>query len=589
MIVVSLLVAAISIYVAPSGLRELRRWANEVREDLVINILQPGRFTKLEPNLTLHIRQRGPYGQLRGIFIDDQRDPKERATVLTHIPRALEHLAEVLVDPRRRERAVLLALLCYVTLWTLYGVLAKGSQDLHFDMGELVAWSREPALGYPKHPPFAAWLVKAWFSVFPLTDWAYYLLGVVNAAVALWIVWKLAARFLDGEKRVAAVALLTLVPFFNFHALKFNVNTVLIPLWAATTWWFLRAFETRSTAFAALAGLGAGAALLGKYWSIALLAGLGLAALVDSRRSSYFASAAPWVTIGVATLVLTPHLAWLLANYSTPFAYAAERVATAGFSNTLMAVLGYIGGIVGYTAVPVAAALVAARPSIAGIADTLLPSTADRRFVAVAFWAPLLLPAVVALAAGTGLSSLWVMPALTLLPVVLLSSPLIVISRVALIRLLAVAVALPVVATLAAPAIAIAIHRAGVVPLYATHYRLMARAIEQAWRAASDRPLRLVGSDPDTVNGVVPYLADRPSTMDVLRPERTPWAGEPRIAREGVALICPVDVVLCVRTIEARAAGGLAARRTEVEFVRRHFGVAGKPSRYLIIIMPPQP
>jgi hypothetical protein len=48
-------------------------------------------------------------------------------------------------------------------------------------------------------------------------------------------------------------------------------------------------------------------------------------------------------------------------------------------------------------------------------------------------------------------------------------------------------------------------------------------------------------------------------------------------------------VVLCVRTIEARASGGLAARRTEVELVRRHFGVAGKPARYLIIIIPPQP
>ena len=47
-IVVSLLVAAISIYVSPWGLRELRRWATEVRADLVSNIVQPGRFTKLE-------------------------------------------------------------------------------------------------------------------------------------------------------------------------------------------------------------------------------------------------------------------------------------------------------------------------------------------------------------------------------------------------------------------------------------------------------------------------------------------------------------------------------------------------------------
>src|ERR1700736_4257569 len=80
--VVSLLVAAISIYVSPWGLRELRRWATEVRADLVGNIVQPGRFSKIEERLPLHIQERLPDGQLRGIFIDDQRDPKERATIL---------------------------------------------------------------------------------------------------------------------------------------------------------------------------------------------------------------------------------------------------------------------------------------------------------------------------------------------------------------------------------------------------------------------------------------------------------------------------------------------------------------------------
>jgi lipopolysaccharide export system permease protein len=81
-IVVSLLVAAISTYISPWGLRQLRQWANSVREDLVANVVQPGRFTKIEANLTLHIRERRPNGQLLGIFIDDQRNPKERATIL---------------------------------------------------------------------------------------------------------------------------------------------------------------------------------------------------------------------------------------------------------------------------------------------------------------------------------------------------------------------------------------------------------------------------------------------------------------------------------------------------------------------------
>ena len=69
---------------------------------------------------------------------------------------------------------------------------------------------------------------------------------MVLATFALWVAWRVSERYLDGEKRVAGLLLLTFIPFFNFHALKFNANTVLIPLWALTTWCFLRSFETRN-------------------------------------------------------------------------------------------------------------------------------------------------------------------------------------------------------------------------------------------------------------------------------------------------------------------------------------------------------
>src|SRR5215468_366179 len=202
----------------------------------------------------------------------------------------------------------------YCALWSLYGAIAKGSQDIHFDMGEMVAWSRETFWGTPKHPPFGAWLVSAWFGIFPLADWAYYLFAMVLATLALWIAWKVAGRYLDADKRIVGVALLTLVPFFNFHALKFNANTVMLPLWAATTALFLRSFETRRAGVAALAGLAAAAAMLGKYWSVVLLLGLGIAALADPRRGPYFRSPAPWVTILVGVAALAPHAAWLYAH-----------------------------------------------------------------------------------------------------------------------------------------------------------------------------------------------------------------------------------------------------------------------------------
>jgi lipopolysaccharide export system permease protein len=81
--VVALLVAGIAAYLSPRCLRELNQWVNEIRADLVTHIVQPGRFVPLASGaVTLQIRERLPNGQLLGIFIDDQRNPKERATFL---------------------------------------------------------------------------------------------------------------------------------------------------------------------------------------------------------------------------------------------------------------------------------------------------------------------------------------------------------------------------------------------------------------------------------------------------------------------------------------------------------------------------
>ena len=82
--------------------------------------------------------------------------------------------------------------------------------------------------------------------LFPIRDWSYYLLAMVYAAIGLWIAWRLFERYLDPGKRIVALACLTLVPYFNFHGLRFDHNAVLGPLWAATTLCFIRSFETRS-------------------------------------------------------------------------------------------------------------------------------------------------------------------------------------------------------------------------------------------------------------------------------------------------------------------------------------------------------
>jgi 4-amino-4-deoxy-L-arabinose transferase-like glycosyltransferase len=493
------------------------------------------------------------------------------------MPQPIHTLRSALIDPARRERAVLVSLGVYVVLWTIYGTIAKSSQGLHPDMTELIAWSRDLAWGY-KHPPLAALIVRLWFSVLPVAEWSYYLLAMLMPAIALWIVWRLSADYLDIEKRVVGLALLTFIPFFNFHALKFNVNTVLMPLWAVTTLWFLRSYKTRSALFAALAGIGAAGCMLGKYWSVFLLAGLALAALIDQRRAAYFRSTASWITIAAGLAVLAPHLLWLYRDGFTPFEYAVYVHGAKAFSDTVIAALGYLAGSVGYAAIPVIIVLVVTRPSRATIVDMAWPAGADRRLAAAAFWAPLLLPAAGALLSGIELTSLWSMSAWTLLPVLLLSPPAVIVKENDTRRILAGAVLLPLVMLIASPVIAIIALRNGPSPATA-QAGLLAEEVERLWLETTLQPLRFVSGDAGLANGVISYAAGRPRALSEMPP---PDAAD--LAHSGQAVVCFADDAKC-RAAGSALAGG---RIVENEIVRNFLRFPGKPQRYTIFIVPPR-
>jgi Dolichyl-phosphate-mannose-protein mannosyltransferase len=510
-----------------------------------------------------------------GLFFDGQRvlsmpamtDAGRRGLAL------VERLLNALTDSARRERAVVVALLGYVAVWTLYAVLAKGSQDIHVDLSEQYVLSREWAWGYPKHPPLAMWVVGAWFTVFPTADWAFYLLAMANAGLALWIIWRLSARFLDAEKRVVGLALLTLVPFFNFHALKFNVNTLLIPLWAATTLWFLRSFETRRLLDAALAGLFAALAMNTKYWSGFLLLGLGIAALADVRRAAYFRSGAPWVTIAVGAAAIAPHAAWLIENDFVVVSYAVATHAAPSFLSTVRAALGYLGGSIAYVAPALVTAAIIVRPSPAATKDMAWPQEPQRRLAAIAFWAGLLSPALIAPVLGLHVGSVWS------------------ISRRDAMRVLALAVVFPVVMAAVAPAIAFGVHRTAKSTGVA-HSSVVVDAVERLWRETTDRPLRFFAGYDEFTDGVSFYMDQHPIAAHLLDGFVSQAARE-RIDRDGVVLLCParartaVGADWCYTNAISYVRCSIPGKATETEVSRRYLSVDGKPARYLLYSIPP--
>jgi 4-amino-4-deoxy-L-arabinose transferase-like glycosyltransferase len=497
----------------------------------------------------------------------------------------LSRWIDALTDPLRRERAVLTLLAAYVALWTVYGVIAKSSQDLHFDMTELVAWAREPAFGYPKHPPLASMVVRLWFAIFPLADWSYYLFAIVVAAATLWVVWRLAGDYLDAEKRVLALAVLMLVPFFNFHALKFNVNSLLPLMWGLTAFFFFRSYERRSLIYAALAGIAAGGAMLCKYWSGFLVVGLALAVLLDPRRRDYFRSPVPYVTVLFGALIVTPHVVWLFANNFPPFTYAVTQHPGEGYGVAALSALGYLGGSLGYAALPILLVLALVRPDPAVLKDVLLPAGAQRRMPAVAFWTELILPALVAVILGLRIDPLWSSPAFALLPVVLLSPPGLEVTRRASSSVLGVALVLPIVMILSAPFIAVSIHGS---PLRDAqeHARLLAGEVEKQWAQTSATPLRLVGGPDDLAYGVAFYAADKPSAFSGLSTADSPWVDAERIRREGLAIVCPTEGI-CRSAAEVLVRARPDVHRSEVTLTRRYLGRDGDSRRYLIFTIPP--
>lgn len=81
-LLVALSVAVVNHWVGPWSQRLLKDIALQVRTDLMSQVIQPWRFTSPEANLTVHIRDRSPTGELLGLLMHDARDPKQIVTYL---------------------------------------------------------------------------------------------------------------------------------------------------------------------------------------------------------------------------------------------------------------------------------------------------------------------------------------------------------------------------------------------------------------------------------------------------------------------------------------------------------------------------
>ena len=475
-------------------------------------------------------------------------------------------------------------LVLFVVCWTLFQVLSYASIDLHPDLVEVYAWGRHPSLGYYKHPPLGGLTTAVWFSVFPARDWAFQLLAMVNAAIGLGATALIARRYLSGDKRLLVLLLLLLTPFYQFHGERFASNQTLLSTWPLAVYAFLRAAESRRVGWAIAAGAAAALAMLGKYYSIFLVAGLLAGALVHPNRAAYLRSSSPWISTAVGIAVLAPHIAWLVGSDFPPFHYALSVHAGAPLGAVLLQVAGYVVGAIGYVSLLLLAYVIATRPDRATFKEALWPSDRDRRPLAILLWVPLLSPIPVAIASGGLLTSLWTMSAWFLLPILLLAPPAVTVSRRAATGIAALVAAITLGALVASPAIAWLRFVSEHDRLY---FRLLADAAGTRWQAATGRPLSIVAGDPDLAAATTFYAASHPDALPFSDLKTAPWITPSRLAAEGWIALCKARDHNCLDGALRLAGERSDLVRTDIELVAHFAGRSSAPGNFTLLLVPP--
>jgi lipopolysaccharide export system permease protein len=81
---------SLSLWVVPAATADFKAFQWEIRNRLAAFLLQDGVFTPLSDKLTVYVRSRDPDGTLRGILVDDARDPTAHATILAERGRMVD-------------------------------------------------------------------------------------------------------------------------------------------------------------------------------------------------------------------------------------------------------------------------------------------------------------------------------------------------------------------------------------------------------------------------------------------------------------------------------------------------------------------
>ena len=459
---------------------------------------------------------------------------------------------------------------------------------MHSDVLEAWTLGRTWDWGNDKHPPLMGWIAQTWTTVFPLTNWSLNLMSLTNAAVGLWFVDLISRRFVRGDKRFIVLLLLMLMPIYQFHAQRFNANSVLLATWPLATWCFLRSFETREFKWAAAAGVAAALAMLGKYYSVFLLTGFAFAAIAHPQRRVYFGSRAPWVSMAAGFVALAPHLYWLATTGAQPCTYAVGRHMGKLLNASLVEAVVFVAGAGMLLALPAAIWALLARSRLFSF------FVRDFRAMNSGLWllfllsiATIVLPAVTAVVLGSSMMVIWSLQGLFLFVILLVCGASYQIERDRIAGLAAFTVGAALLsAMILAPAHAVFRNTH---PLHEgrNFYGQVAEELTRQWHAEVGTPLQVVGGDDALAFALAFYSPDHPLyERRLVNPVPRPLPRRSNFETGWVALCFNGDDY-CATAMQNIAEHAPRIIRSEIVVQSSLWGLLGASDRFVAFIVPP--
>ncbi|MDA7829019.1 glycosyltransferase family 39 protein [bacterium] len=218
-----------------------------------------------------------------------------------------------------------LFLFFHLSLWTL--IPSISNVNLPLDTIEALAWGSNLDWGFNKHPPFSAFAVNFFYSIFGSNDFAYYLLSQIFVIISFIYVWKLSNEILEDKiYSLLSVLILSGIYFFNFTTPEFNVNISQLPFWALTVYFFWRGLNSKSKINWILFGIFSALGFLSKYLFIYILASLFIYFILNLKK---YKRLIPNYLLGIVTslLIIAPHIIWLYDNNFVTIFYGLSRSA----------------------------------------------------------------------------------------------------------------------------------------------------------------------------------------------------------------------------------------------------------------------